>query len=285
MEMINGTHITELLVYYTCLIIDLPEENGKPKLQDCSTTNGTSSSRIICVECNIASKFWDGEAVTDVRGMGHLISFLLWLVIVITGLFGIVTNFLIIIVLKGRNCKGTKFNFLLSVLAVYDLISCFSSILATTSFIACFMGWSTCGSRLSSYFIQISQSAMFFSRTLSIYMTIFITIHCYLGIAYPLRTRKWFSWTKTRMVPLLVLFISILLNGPKAIASFVDKRVHHGAEEDIQSLSNIPYVSRWREEWLQLWYKGAFVLLDFLDFTLPLPTFLVFNFLSYRKMN
>ncbi|CAL8098075.1 unnamed protein product [Orchesella dallaii] len=272
----NQTHTTILSVY-TCLIIDLKTR------QECSTTNPN-----VCVKCPALWGFLTGELMTDFGETGHLISFVLWIFILLVGGFGILSNLLIIQIFKQRKDNGKKFAFLFSVLAVFDSFACLSSVLSATSLIICFEGWISRGGPISTHFVHIALVAVMFTRTLSVQATIFITSYSYFGLSYPLRARSWFTWRRIRAVPLLVLIIAVPLNFPRGIMAYTTQRKLEFPTDDIYdipSLNGFEYISVWSKTWLNLWERGINVVQDQLDFVVPLPTLWILNFLSYRKVS
>ncbi|CAL8098103.1 unnamed protein product [Orchesella dallaii] len=268
----------EFLGLFSCLIIDFPTD-GESRGQDCSYRYPD-----VCVECYQMGEFLSGEAITDYGGASHIASIVLWIIIILVGTFGTVTNTLIIIILSGRVRKRRQFHFLVSVLAVFDTLSCISAILSGTSLIICFEGWINRGGNSAIYFIQIANMTFFFSRSLTTHQTVIITVYSFLGLSYPLRAREWFTWKRTIMLPLLPIFLAIILNFPRAGTSFVTENYYNESEFDMPSLQGIDYISIWRLKWWNIFYVAMFSVHEHIDFTIPLPLLLLLNFLSYRKM-
>lgn len=112
----------EKLPIFMCLLIDLPSKG-----YDCSTVN---SSR--CVTCKIRGDYLSGESDNAYNATGHLICVGLWLICVASGTFGLLGNSLIISVLKRRSTSDKGFDFLLIVLACFDIICCAAGLIAST---------------------------------------------------------------------------------------------------------------------------------------------------------
>jgi len=128
-------------------------------------------------------------------------------------------------------------------------------------------------------FLETCGLLVLFSRSLSYYMTVVIAIYCYIGIAHPLRARRWFCWGKVKLLPLLAILVAIALNIPR-FTSLPIKNEYR----DIPSLRGIEYITIRPDGWWNFWHKNLFGIHDFLAFLLPLPTLVIFNCLSYRKM-
>jgi len=66
---------TNFLALYTCFVIDL--QSGR----ECSSVNSSN-----CIECPTKSGFLTGEAVTEFGGLGHLITFIIWILALVVGI-------------------------------------------------------------------------------------------------------------------------------------------------------------------------------------------------------
>jgi len=127
--MMSNQSSVQFLTALTCILIDLPL-NETHKNTDCSTKNPN-----ICVSCRTRSRFINGEFLTKTGGWGHTISLAIWTITVLIGSFGVVTNIMVIIVLKTRANKESQYDFLVTVLAIFDIFSCICACLFCTSFL------------------------------------------------------------------------------------------------------------------------------------------------------
>ncbi|CAL8098095.1 unnamed protein product [Orchesella dallaii] len=247
--------------------------------QDCSDTNPS-----MCIKCITKSiRFFNGEPITETKGWGHFISYWIWLAILAIGLFGALANLFIVIVMKSKSNKFQKlkgFDYLMTSLAIFDVLCSITSILAATSIIFIFEGWISRGSKSTLYFYYISNLGLMFTRSLSTHMAVHINLFCYLGLAYPLHSRKWFTKKIIKIMPFIVMITAVFLSIPRFIPAYLGNNLHH----DVPSLTGFEYVLYVRQSWMILWYKTLGAPNEQLDVPIPLLILLVFNFLSYRKM-
>ncbi|CAL8098099.1 unnamed protein product [Orchesella dallaii] len=272
---------SQFLSFFSCLVVNIPD-HGSSKGKDCVNY----SDSLICIQCDHQlAGFLGGEDIEDVEGTGHLICFVMWIIIVIVGSFGFSTNILIILVIRGKGkAKGSHFHFLVGCLAVFDTLNCTFAILGFTSFITCYEGWSNCGSYMTTNWIHITNLIFFFTRSLSCHMTVVITIYSYLGIIYPLRSREWFTWRRVKLFPLAVIMISIIFNIPRVGTPYVSENILEEQDIIFTSIRGYKYLSLMRLWWYNFWYEKLFAVHDQLDFVLPLPLLMAVNIMSYRTV-
>ncbi|CAL8098087.1 unnamed protein product [Orchesella dallaii] len=259
----------------TCFHIDLPLTGNR----DCSLLNST-----ICVECDVITRFFTGELLTETSGSSHRISLGIWLITVIVGLFGITNNIVIALVVNRRRTKRKKFDFLITFLAVFDSFTCIGSIYTTTASVLFFYGYITLDALSSWYSVKVTSIAVLFSRSLSYFMTVIINTYCYAGVAHPLRTKQWFSWKTVRMLPLLALVVAVFINIPRLGCEELSENVYNEKGFDIPSLRGFKYIAVQRNKCWKFWFETMFRIHDYIDYLLPLPILLLLNFLSYLKM-
>jgi len=122
----NATNVSieiEYLHMDMCHMIDLP-----PGGRDCSRDHNPS----FCIDCKIPGMYFSGESLHDYGSSGHVMCLIMGILTVAVGVLGIFTNSIIIAVLKNRK-KYQPFDFLLLVLACFDLYCCGAVILVQTA--------------------------------------------------------------------------------------------------------------------------------------------------------
>jgi len=114
--------VVEYLPNYFCQFIDLPE-------------NGTECSPNfpqVCVGCHTVGKFLTGETLKDYFSPGHIICIIMWIATIVIGTLGVITNSIIIMVIQHMRSKR-PFDFLIMMLACFDLICCASAATVNTA--------------------------------------------------------------------------------------------------------------------------------------------------------
>lgn len=130
--MSGNTSAPMLLPLFPCHFLELPDNRV-----DCSDSNPAE-----CVKCNILGRFFSGGTLTDNGsiGPGRAISIVVWILNLIFGIFGALTNSLIITVIMKRK-RRKSFDLFLVALASMDLIGSITSMMASSSTIS-FIGTS-----------------------------------------------------------------------------------------------------------------------------------------------
>lgn len=119
---------TLYLPYLFCYFLD------PPQLNESFSVNFDQGYRI---ECSVNASFHTGGSITDTSSTGQKVSVFIWVLILIFGFLGTLTNSLIILILrKQRSAKS--FEILLAALAYFDLICSIMTVLSSTGIIAFF---------------------------------------------------------------------------------------------------------------------------------------------------
>lgn len=116
-----------------------------------------------------------------------------------------------------------------------------------------------------------------------------ITLERYLVIAYPLRSRTWFTKTRAKIQVLLILVYVMILCLPRYTSLYIGENVYSDKEGglDVPSLANFEYIFR-PTKWHIFWLDS---LGEFFDYYLYLADFwasnlslLLFNIWSFKKV-
>jgi len=118
-----GENETTRLPIVFCLLVDFPDSKV-----DCTPDNTT------CFTCPKLGRFLTGDLLDEHGSAGHIICMLIWILVLIVGMFGTVTNCLIISIMRKHTSKRS-FDFLLIVLASFDLLSCIMSVIGTSAMV------------------------------------------------------------------------------------------------------------------------------------------------------
>jgi len=110
-----------------CALIDFPQNTT-----ECSTSNTGEQT---CFRCPIVGKFLVGDPVDAYMSAGRITCMVLWVLLLAVGLFGTVTNCLIISIMNNH-AEKRAFDFLLTVLATFDLLSCVMSIISMSAMVS-----------------------------------------------------------------------------------------------------------------------------------------------------
>ncbi|CAL8083983.1 unnamed protein product [Orchesella dallaii] len=246
-------------------------------VKDCAKQNNS-----ICVQCKIPGEFFTGEKMTDFNSTGHIVCLLMGILTVVAGIFGLFTNSLIIAVLaKTKKSKTRTFNLLLTGLAIIDLYCCGAAIIAQLARMALYGNWVHKGYATLQWYMASTNFALF-GRSASLNMALLITIERFLVIAYPIKSRVWFTLRKTTLVAAGVFVVSILLNGPRFFNYQITHNIYSGQNE-ITSLRDFDYLIG-TTKIHEIFYKTLPNIHGKIAFWLPWPALLLFNFLSIMQV-
>lgn len=117
----------ESFLFAFCHFVDFPKSGI-----DCSQQNPEK-----CVECPTKGSFWTGESIHDYHSVALGYLYFFWAILVITSIFGILSNLLIIMVFKQKE-TNRSFDFLLIMLAIFDIFCSIATMAAGTSSVAYF---------------------------------------------------------------------------------------------------------------------------------------------------
>ncbi len=125
----NGSNIdiVEAFGLIFCIFVDFP-----PNGTDCSKEDPTR-----CVKCTKRGTYLTGESIHDYNSAAIWIIYVAWILGVVLSVFGVLANVLIFRVLRHQKHLGS-FNFLLLVLAGWDIMCCIASAVASTCFVSYF---------------------------------------------------------------------------------------------------------------------------------------------------
>ncbi|CAL8103638.1 unnamed protein product [Orchesella dallaii] len=249
-----------------CYLLDMPKSR-----KDCSIQVPGK-----CIYCPIPGLYFTGESINDFDSPGHITCRAIWILTVGISLFGIFSNIIIISIFSRRSTKNS-FNLLIIMLAIFDFLCCLMTISACTSDTAYFENWTGRGKR-TLYWYYLSISCMYFVRSGSTFTTILITIERYLVITYPLKSACWFTSRNTKITAFCVLILAALLAFPR-FTMYVDTN----DLTDIPSLNGLTHILR-STKLNRFFYVTLKTLHSQIDFWLPFPILLIFNILSFRKV-
>ncbi|ODM95686.1 FMRFamide receptor [Orchesella cincta] len=250
-----------------CHMLDLPA-NGR----DCSIQNPT-----LCIECKIPGKFMTGETMTEFHSAGHIVCFLMGFLTVGSGVLGLFTNSIIIAVIKKRK-KYHPFDFLIKVLACIDLYACGAAVIGQLARMALYGNWVQKGYSTLQWYMASTNAALF-GRSASTHLALLITVERFLVIAFPLRSRTWFTPVKTAWLAFGVSSTSVILNVPRFLNYKVTYNGYLG-EDEILGVRDFEYLVRTTDAYT-LFYRTMGNAHGQIDFWMPLPILSLFNILSF----
>lgn len=113
-----------------CHLVDFP-----PGGIDCSQVDPQK-----CVQCPIPGTFFTGESIHNYQSWALFYYYILWAITVLISIAGVFSNILIVKVVLRINKKETQrsFDFLLVVLACFDVFCSLMAITASTGFMSYF---------------------------------------------------------------------------------------------------------------------------------------------------
>lgn len=123
----NNTNIVETFGLIFCVFVDFP-----PNGIDCSEEVPAR-----CVKCRKRGTYLTGESIHDYNSIALWIIYLTWILALVLSVFGVLANVLILRVLRHQKHLGS-FNFLLIVLARWDIFCSVASAVASTCFVSYF---------------------------------------------------------------------------------------------------------------------------------------------------
>ncbi|CAL8112557.1 unnamed protein product [Orchesella dallaii] len=253
----------EYLPEWFCQVIDLQKE------KTCSEFDPNA-----CIICEMLGSFFTGEKLWEVTSFGHIVCLLMWIVVVVIGAFGVVANILIMVSIWRMN-TSRPFDILIMILAGYDMLCCASSFVGTTVHVALYQSWISKGFLTMHLFHKFTILTLLW-RTASTYMAILITLERFLVLTYPFQTKKWFTSRSTLWLAFGVGILSIIVNIPRFLIFQVQPNNYLG----IRSLDDFSYLIGY----ITVISRKSKMIGDFFDFIAPLPILLIFNVLSYIKV-
>lgn len=117
----NTTVITYEITQAACQLVYLIEQ------KECSANNQN-----ICIACPTFGSYLAGDHPNDFKGVGHAICVILWILTVVVGTFGTLSNILIVFILN-RKKQRRAFDTLLKGLAGFDALFCVASVCTSTA--------------------------------------------------------------------------------------------------------------------------------------------------------
>ncbi|CAL8109541.1 unnamed protein product [Orchesella dallaii] len=257
-----------------CLLVDFPDDKV-----DCSPSSITAdhSTIPICFKCPKLGRFLTGDLLDDHGSAGHIICILIWILVVIVGLFGTITNCLIISIMRRHNGKRS-FDFLLIVLASFDLLSCMMSVISTSAMVTYYEDLDRGPVTLFMYYMPFLLSLL--GRTGSSYMTVLITVERFLVIRYPIKSGAWFTPTNTKLMTVGVAIFAVLLNIPRVSSLMLSR---NDAGKDVPSLLHMEYIIR-STELEEFWYHSLKSVHYLIDIMVPFPLLIIFNTLLFIEI-
>jgi len=267
METVSN-HSAEVLFSYMCHVIDLANST-----KDCSVSDPN-----ICISCPTRGGYLTGERFTDVWSLGHAICFLLWIITILVGVFGVLGNIIIVKVLQRRK-KQTSFDFLLLCLASGDIFTCIVTSIAATCRVAFFSNWFGYG--IIMIYLSYLPNALWLSgRSISTFITMLITTERYLKIAFPIQSQNWIIGRRTKFFAFLMLLLAIFVTIPRITSVYVASNKLY---KDVPSMTHFSHVILTTPQ-NEFWYKTLGSVHVLIDFWVPLPYLLVLNFLSLKEI-
>lgn len=121
----NGSY--EILPILFTSLVDFPDNKT-----DCGITILNNETQLKCFYIEHLARFYFGGDLSSNGSPGHVVCFLIWVLVTLIGGLGSVGNNLIISILRKRE-KCTAFDFLLSVLAWCDFLCCVSATVKVTA--------------------------------------------------------------------------------------------------------------------------------------------------------
>ncbi|CAL8070679.1 unnamed protein product [Orchesella dallaii] len=250
---------------WQCQFMDLANS-----VKDCSRENPN-----FCVTCPIEGKFFTGESIRDYYSSGHLICLFMWVLTILIGALGVFTNCLIIGVIRARN-KYRPFDYLLMVLAIVDILCCVTAMFAMSAHVSRYQGWVTNSEIVVHWFLN-GNVLLLQARNFSTLITVLITIEQFLVIAFPIRSKTWFTSGKTTLLALFTIFVAVFLNFGRYFGNNVEANIYR----NIESLENFEYLLLEGESPVFYIISDDINPILLLEFWAPLPILLVFNGLSF----
>ncbi len=126
-------------------------------------------------------------------------------------------------------------------------------------------------------------------RSFSFRLTLLIAFERYMVIAYPIKSRWWFSRTKSRLHVLLILFYVLMLLAPRYTSLYIGENIYGDQEGglDVPSLSKFEYI--FRPTRIHSFWSGTLgasfdYCVNFFDFWVPNLCMFIFNVWSVKKV-
>ncbi|CAL8103641.1 unnamed protein product [Orchesella dallaii] len=239
----NSSGSVEIFNPIFCNFIDMPESR-----RDCSTKEPGK-----CIYCPIIGLYLTGESINDFGAAGHSMCQVMLALIIAICLFGVFSNIIIISIFNRRKTQKA-FNFLMVMLAVFNLFCCITTIVTSTA------------------------DNAYFARSGSTFSTMLITIERYLIIAYPVKSANLFTSRRAKILSCFIPILAAVLTFPR-FTMYVDTN----DLTDIPSISKLTHIIR-ATELNKFFYVTLNTIHSKIDFWLPLPVLLFFNILSFRHV-
>ncbi|ODM88541.1 FMRFamide receptor [Orchesella cincta] len=243
---------------------------------------------LTCYNCLWRSLYYfdDENCVQGRECVGYTVLKVFAVLCILIGTLGTFTNSLIVIVLKrGDSCAPSLATLLLP-LAVCDGVT---SLVGAFFSIASYLAFENVNRSANVMrMLYISLSIGYYSRTTSMFLAVIITVERYCMVAKPLRAKEWFTVQKTKHMALIAGLLSLAANTPRWVDS---KWTYIGNKGDgrilphhkLPGYDGYPYMLEY-SDFGYPFYDRYCELYFILDFLIPLPTLLFFNYMIYRQV-
>lgn len=126
-------------------------------------------------------------------------------------------------------------------------------------------------------------------RSTSFHLTVLITLERYLVIVYPLRSRTWFTRTKSKFQALFIVIYVTLLFMPRYTSIYVGENVFNKGKNgmNIHSLDKFEFLflpTTLHEFWRNFLGESFDFYLQLVEFWAPNLCLLIFNIWSVKKV-
>ncbi|CAD5219394.1 unnamed protein product [Bursaphelenchus okinawaensis] len=187
--------------------------------------------------------------------------------------FGIICNLTSVRIFTHRLMYSTCINWYLTVLSVTD-----SLVLASAFFVLTlprlgetFQFW--IATRISYKMVPVCYGLMTFAQTASVWITVALSVHRFVGVCYPFRSMDWLSEQKVRRLIVSIIMFAALFN----VTRFFEVRVVNNCfRKNIGTLIPViaPTALRMNPIYRLVFFGWAYTLVMFL---LPFVTLIIVN--------
>lgn len=130
---------------------------------------------------------------------------------------------------------------------------------------------------------------MYTGRLTSLHITVLITLERYLVIAYPLRSRLWFSLTRSKLQVIFIVVYDLLVCIPKYTSLHVGENIYSDKKGglNVPCLAKSDYIfmpSKWHKFWSNTLGKCFAYYLYLVDILVSNLILLLFNIWSLHKV-
>ncbi|CAL8125370.1 unnamed protein product [Orchesella dallaii] len=284
------------LHHFTCFFTNFPENFTVCYEDELRTTietdeygnlvNRTFNST--CYDCLWRSLYMFDDETCQQGGkcVGFIILKIFSILFILIGMIGTFTNILTVIVLsKGTSCAPSLATLLLP-LAICDGVTSFTGILFCGGTLLALENLDRSAAVLRTVYIALTLG--YYSRTTSMFLAVIITVERYCVVAKPLRAKEWFTVHKTKRIAIIATVVSLLAQLPRCFDSKwtpigedgVGGILPHHKLPGYDGYSYVVEYSDFAYGFYDKFCESYFIL----DFLMPLPTLVFFNFLLYREV-